>query len=95
MPEQKKRVKLYSLSTCPTCKKVKKLLDDLNVKYELIEVDLLDSGEQWLTTKEVKKYNPQATYPTVVIEEIITEYNEDAIKKALEIQWLLRSYTKY
>lgn len=87
MTEQKKRVRLYGLSTCPTCKKAKKLLDDLNIKYELIEVDLLDSGEQWLTTKEVKKYNPQATYPTIVIEEIITEYDEEAIKRALEIKW--------
>lgn len=86
MSEQKKRVRLYGLSTCPTCKRVKKLLDDLNIKYELIEVDLLDSGEQWLTTKEVKKYNPQATYPTVVIEEVITGYDEDAIKRALEIK---------
>ena len=46
MEEQKKKVKLYSLSTCPTCKGVQKFLDGHHVKYELIEVDLLDSGEQ-------------------------------------------------
>ncbi|MEW6066899.1 MAG: glutaredoxin family protein [Nitrospirota bacterium] len=85
MAEQKKRVRLYGLSTCPACKKVKNFLDEQNIKYELIEVDLLDSGEQWLTTKELKKYNPAATFPTLIIEEVFTEFDEEAIKKALKI----------
>ena len=84
MEEQKKKVKLYSLSTCPTCKGVQKFLDEHHVKYELIEVDLLlDSGEQWVTSKELKKYNPAATYPTLIVEEIILGLDEEAIKKAL------------
>jgi len=84
MEEQKKKVKLYSLSTCPTCKGVQKFLDEHHVKYELIEVDLLlDSGEQWVTSKELKKYNPAATYPTLIVEEVILGLDEEAIKKAL------------
>lgn len=84
MEEQKKRVRLYSLSTCPTCKMMKKYLDGNNIKYELIEVDLLDSGEQWVTSKEIKEYNPAVTYPTLVIEEVIIELDKEAIKKALD-----------
>ena len=83
MEEQKKKVKLYSLSTCPTCKVVQKFLDENHVQYELIEVDLLDSGEQWVTSKELKKYNPAATYPTLIVEEIILGLDEEGIKKAL------------
>ena len=86
MKEQKKKVRLYSLSTCPTCKRVKKFLDGYNIKYELIEVDLLDSGEQWVTSKEVKKYNPAVTYPTLVIEEVVLGLDEEAIKNALDIK---------
>jgi glutaredoxin-like protein NrdH len=86
MAEQKKKVRLYALSTCPTCKKVKKFLDEKNIQYEMIEVDLLDSGEQWLMTKEVKKYNPAATYPTLVVEEVFTGFDEEAIKGILGIQ---------
>jgi len=56
------------------------------MQYELTEVDLLDSGEQWLMSKEVKKYNPAATYPTVVIEEVIVGFDEEAIKQSLGIQ---------
>jgi glutaredoxin len=86
MGEQKKKVRLYALSTCPECKRVKKFLDEHNIRYGLIEVDLLDSGEQWLISKEVKKYNPAGTYPTLVIEEVIPGLDEEAIKKALEVQ---------
>ena len=84
--ELKKKVRLYSLSTCPTCKKLKQFLDNNDIKYELIEIDLLDSGEQWVTTKEVKRYNPAVTYPTLVIEDVITEFNEQAIKEALGLE---------
>ena len=86
MGEQKKKVRLYSLSTCPTCKRVKKFLDEHGIQYEYTEVDLLDSGEQWLTSKEIKKYNPAATYPTLVVEEVILGLDEEGIKKALEIE---------
>ena len=86
MEEQKKKVRLYSLSTCPTCKRVKEFLDGYDIKYELIEVDLLDSGEQWLTSKEVKRYNPAVTYPTLVIEEVVLGLDEEAIKNALGIK---------
>lgn len=50
-----KRVRLYSLSTCPVCKKVKEFLKNNSIETEIIEVDTLDSGEQWLAMKELKK----------------------------------------
>lgn len=84
MEEQKKKVRLYSLSTCPTCKMVRQFLDENSIKYEVTEVDLLASGEQWLMSKEVRKYNPAVTYPTLVIEEVILGLDKEAIKKALE-----------
>lgn len=86
MEEQKKKLRLYTLSTCPECKRLKLYLDEHNIKYELIEVDLLDSGEQWVTTKEIKRYNPAVTYPTLVIEEVILGLNKEAIEIALGIK---------
>jgi glutaredoxin-like protein NrdH len=85
MEEQNKKVRLYALSTCPICKEVKSFLDDHNIKYEVVYVDLLDSGEQWVTSKELKRYNPSASYPTLIIEEVIKGFDEEAIKKALGI----------
>lgn len=77
-------VTLYSLSTCPVCKKVKRFLDEKNISYEYIEVDTLDSGEQWLATKELKKYNPQGSYPTVIISDVITGYDIERLEKRLK-----------
>lgn len=87
MTEQRKRVRVYSLSTCLACKKVKQFLEDHNIKHEYIEVDKLESGEQWLTTKELKKYNPTLSYPSIIIEEVIIGFDENAIRKALEIDY--------
>ena len=78
-----KRITLYSLSTCGVCKKVRKFLDDNNIAYTYIEVDLLDSGEQWLMGKEVAKRNPQGTYPTLVIEDIVIGYDPETLKAKL------------
>jgi glutaredoxin-like protein NrdH len=77
------RVTLFSLSSCPVCKQVKKFLEDNHVSFTLIEVDMLDSGEQWLMTKKLKEYNPQATYPTVVMEEVIRGFDVEALSAKL------------
>ncbi len=84
--EQKKKVRLFSLTTCPTCKKMKDILNRNNIKYEVIEVDMLDSGEQWVTSNEVKRYNPAVTYPTLVVEEVILEPDENLIREAVGIK---------
>lgn len=86
MEQQKKRVTLYSLSTCPTCKKVRQFLENRQVEFSHTEVDLLDGGEQWLASKEVKRHNPAGTYPTLIVEEVITGFDEPRIRKALGLE---------
>jgi glutaredoxin-like protein NrdH len=86
MEGQKKKVRLYSLSTCAACKQVKQFLDDHKIDYQYIVVDTLDSGEQWLTSKELKKYNPSGSYPTVVIEEVVKGFDEPLLKQTLGIE---------
>jgi len=78
-----KKVTLFSLSTCASCKGVKKFLADNAIPYTLIEVDTLESGEQWLMTKELTRHNPQATYPTVVVEEVIRGYDIETLRSML------------
>ncbi|WP_353683679.1 glutaredoxin family protein [Thermodesulfovibrio sp. 3907-1M] len=80
-----KRVRLYSLSTCPVCKKVKEFLKNNSVEYDLIEVDTLDSGEQWLAMKELKKINHLETFPTVVVETAVVGFDEESLRKILEL----------
>jgi glutaredoxin len=81
--QRDRKVRLYSLSTCPICSRIKRFLRDNNIDCEVIDVDTLDSGEQWVKSKELKQYNPKATYPTLVIEEVMTNFDEQALKEAL------------
>ena len=78
-----RRVTLFSLSTCAVCKKVRQFLDEHGIPYTQVEVDALDSGEQWLMAKELAKHNPQGTYPTVVIEEVVKGYDTEALRLKL------------
>ena len=77
-------VKMYSLSTCSHCKSVKKLLDECTVKYEFTDVDLLKGKERSAILEDVKKFNPNCSFPTIIMgEKIIVGYKEKEIKEAL------------
>jgi len=78
-------VKVYSLSTCPWCKKVKKYLDDNNVQYDVIEVDLTKGEEQKKALEEVEKLTGKRSFPvTVINEKAITGFKQEEIDGALK-----------
>ena len=77
-------VKLYSLSTCSHCRSTKKLLDEYNVDFEFIDVDLLERSERKEVLKDLKELNPRRSFPTVVIgSKVIVGYKKDEIMEAL------------
>ena len=82
-----RKIKLYALSTCPACRKTKALLETSGVAFDCTDVDLLEGSAQWAATNEIKKHNPNLTFPTLLIEDIvIIGFNEAAIKEALSIK---------
>ena len=78
---------LYALSTCPWCKKAKKLLDDLGVEYDYADVDLLTGGDRDEAINVIKKWNPRSSFPTLIINDslCIVGFEEDKIRKALTL----------
>lgn len=83
--ENKGNILLYAISTCGWCNKTKKLLKELNVDYNYIDMDLLDEDEKRKVEEDVKKCNPKPTYPTIKIDDkCITGFKEEKIKEALE-----------
>jgi glutaredoxin-like protein NrdH len=77
-------VKLYSLSTCSHCKSTKKFLSDCTIRYDFIDVDLLEGEERKAILEYVKKFNPKCSFPTIIIgDTVIVGYKEDEIKEAL------------
>lgn len=83
MEEKKVKVRLYALSTCPACKRTKNLLETQGIRFDAVDVDTLEGGERWVVLKEVGRYNPNSTFPTLVIEEVIVGFDEGKIKEAL------------
>jgi glutaredoxin-like protein NrdH len=78
------KVFLYALSTCGHCKNTKKLLDEKNVEYEYVYVDLLSKDEMSKVLDEVRKVNPQTSFPTLLIgDKVIVGYRELEILEAL------------
>jgi glutaredoxin-like protein NrdH len=80
-------VKIYALSTCPWCKKTKKLLDDLGVEYYFTDVDLLTDEEKNKAMETVRKWNPSVSFPTIVVNDArcIIGFREDELREALDI----------
>jgi glutaredoxin-like protein NrdH len=86
---ENKKVVLFALSTCPSCKKTKELLTKNNIEFILVELDTLDIDSRDKLLLEVKKYNPRETFPTLVINgglTVIVGFNETAIKKEFDIK---------
>ena len=78
------KVFLYALSTCGHCRNTKKLLDENNVKYEYVDVDLLPKDEMSKVLDEVRRINPQVAFPTLVVgDKVIVGYRELEILEAL------------
>ena len=80
-------VKIFSLSTCSHCKATKKFLNDAKVRFEFTDVDLLSGDEKQLVIDEVIKYNPNRSFPTIIIgQQVIVGFNEKALREALGIK---------
>jgi glutaredoxin-like protein NrdH len=76
-----KKVKIYTLSTCSHCKATKKFLDECEVKYEFEDVDLLKGEERKAILEDVKKWNPNCTFPTIIIgDRVIVGHKEKEIR---------------
>ena len=85
--KNKGNILLYTLSTCGWCKKTKSFLNKLGVEYNYINVDELDGSEKNKIVEDVKKWNSQINYPTMIINNkiCIVGFKEKEIKEALDL----------
>jgi|Deesub1362A_J573_1020465.scaffolds.fasta_scaffold00317_15 glutaredoxin-like protein NrdH len=78
---------LFALSTCPACKKTKGLLEELGIDAVIVDLDLVDLDSRDRLLKELRRFNPQETFPTLVIDKgkrVIVGYSEDELREALQ-----------
>ena len=82
----KGKIMLYALSTCGWCKKSKRLLLELEVSYQYVDVDLQSNEDQDGIDAILAKYDPNISYSTIVINEdhIIKGFDPVAIRGEFE-----------
>ncbi len=81
----KGKIVLYTLSTCMWCRMAKDLLKDLGVAYHYVDVDLLEAAEKEMARKEIRKWNPKGSYPTIIIDDrtCISGFDEAEIREKI------------
>lgn len=81
------QVMLYALSTCGWCKKTRQLFDEHGVKYDYVYVDQQTGEEKERTLAEVRRWNPNTSFPTVVIDDnlVIVGFQEARLREALKL----------
>lgn len=80
------KVMVYALSTCPYCKRTKRFLEEHKVKFDHLDVDLLDDDKQDEVLEKIEGMTGRRSFPVVVIgEEIIVGHDEDKLRRALNI----------
>jgi len=79
-------IKLYTLSTCSHCARTKRFFQDNDIEMEFVDVDLLSGAERERVMDEVRKLNPECSFPTICINDtVIVGFNEEKLKKALKL----------
>jgi len=79
-------IKLYTLSTCSHCMRTKRFFQENDIAMEFVDVDLLSGAERERIMDEVRKLNPDCSFPTICINDtVIVGFNEEKLKKALKL----------
>jgi glutaredoxin-like protein NrdH len=81
------KVTLYALSTCVWCKMTKQFLNDNNIEYEYIDVDLCEDEDKKKIHQLILSKGGALTYPTTIIDDkvVVTGFRKDQLKEALGI----------
>ncbi len=79
-------IKLYALSTCIHCRNTKEFLNECGISYECVDVDTLEGGERRQIVEEIKKSNPNCSFPMLIIgNRVIIGFKKEEIKEALNL----------
>jgi len=80
-----KRVSMYTLSTCPWCRKAKKFFADRNIPFTYIDYDLADEATQGTILQELDAAGVTG-FPYVKIgDEAISGYQPERYSSALRL----------
>jgi glutaredoxin-like protein NrdH len=81
------KVTLYALSTCVWCKMTKHFLNENEISYEFVDVDLLDEEDKQKVHQTITSKGGSLSYPTTIVDDkvVITGFRKDLLKEALGV----------
>lgn len=72
-----KKVSMYTLSTCPWCRKTKKFFTEHNITFDFIDYDLADDGTQKRIINDMDRHKASG-FPFVMINgDTVEGYNPE------------------
>jgi glutaredoxin-like protein NrdH len=83
--KRKHKVVLYALSTCAWCKMTKQFLEDNNVEFAYVYVDLCEEEDKQKIRQQIQSKGGPLSYPTIIVDDnmLITGFRADKLKEAL------------
>lgn len=73
---------LYTLSTCPWCRKAKQWFTERGVAFEAIDVDLLSGQEQEAAAEKAHQLSGGRRFPVAVISgEVVVGFNPERYRE--------------
>ena len=71
-----KKVFMYTLSTCPWCRKTKKYFSERDIPFEYVDYDLATPDEQQEIERQMTKRGGQLSFPWVLIgDDLVVGWN--------------------
>ncbi|MFQ5801130.1 MAG: glutaredoxin family protein [Candidatus Hydrothermarchaeales archaeon] len=79
-------IKAFTLSTCPFCRAFKRFMQENNLPFEYVDVDLLEGEEREAALREAYSYCSGCGYPIIIIDgKVISGFDEQRLRGALEL----------
>jgi glutaredoxin-like protein NrdH len=81
----KHNVLMYAISTCGWCKRAKRMLNDMNVEFEYIDIDLCSQEDKEKIRMDISRRGRRLLYPTIIINDeiLLTNPTEKELREAL------------
>jgi len=80
------KVHVFALSTCGHCRNAKAYLEGEGIDFSCIDVDKTQGEERKAIIEEVKKFNPELSFPTIIIDDdiVVVGFKRNELEEALK-----------
>jgi glutaredoxin len=87
--ERRTKVSMYTLSTCPECRKTKEFFRARGIQFDLVDYDLTSENKQNKIAAEMMKGTGHSGFPFVrIVDVVVIELNPEMFEQLLKSEKL-------